>query len=151
MPRGRPAKPTIQKILEGNPGKRPLNMSEPKPRGALNMPEHMTTIGEIVWKRTIGAMPEGFFTSADTYALASYCEAVSTWHEATRYFAEGGSMIVRGSTGQDVPSPWIKIQADAARQINSFGVRLGLDPVARTSLNYNPSDEEEDEFGTLIN
>ena len=29
---GRPPKPTYLKVLEGNPGKRPLNENEPKPK-----------------------------------------------------------------------------------------------------------------------
>ncbi len=29
--RGRKPKPTALKVLEGNPGKRPLNLNEPKP------------------------------------------------------------------------------------------------------------------------
>lgn len=142
MPSGRIAKPTKLKELAGNPGKRVLKKNEPQASGLPVMPEGMTTIGQVVWKRMVGAMPKGIYTAADSYALASYCEAAAMWHEATSYFACGGSLIVKGSTGQEVISPWVKIQADSARQMAAIGARLGLDPASRQQLNAPPEDEQ---------
>ena len=37
--RGRKPKPTALKLLEGNPGNRPLNIAEPRPTGVPNCPD----------------------------------------------------------------------------------------------------------------
>lgn len=149
MTSGRIAKPTALKLIEGNRGKRKINKREPVATGLPAIPENMTTIGQVIWKRVVGSMPEAVYTTADSFLLGAYCEAVSMWMEATDYFAKGGDRIVKGSSGQDVVSPWVKIQADSARQILQIGARLGLDPAARQALNT-PKESAPDEFDGLI-
>lgn len=143
---GRTSKPTALKELAGNPGKRTLNKTEPKPTGGPREPEHMTTVGQVVWRRTIASMPPGFFTAADTYALASYCEAVAMWTEANIYFSGGGELIGKGSMQQPVVSPWIKIQADSARLMSQLGAKLGLSPVDRTNITMPEGQKDDNPF-----
>ena len=46
--RGRKPKPTALKVLEGNPGKRPLNLYEPTPEGDLpECPEWLENVKHI--------------------------------------------------------------------------------------------------------
>jgi phage terminase small subunit len=50
--RGRPPKPTALKVLEGNPGKRPLNQNEPKPeKKAPNCPSWLLPDAKKEWRR----------------------------------------------------------------------------------------------------
>lgn len=50
--RGRPPKPTAVKELEGNPGKRPLNKNEPKPKQtAPKCPSWLEPDAKKEWRR----------------------------------------------------------------------------------------------------
>ena len=50
--RGRKPKPTALKVLEGNPGHRPLNKKEPMPKGKLpRCPEWLEDDAKKEWKR----------------------------------------------------------------------------------------------------
>src|SRR4051812_21402132 len=50
--RGRKPKPTHLKLLDGNPGKRPLNAGEPKPERRIpTCPAHLNPTAKAEWKR----------------------------------------------------------------------------------------------------
>jgi phage terminase small subunit len=50
--KGRKPKPTILKLLEGNPGKKPLNMNEPKPEmTAPECPSWLEAEAQEEWHR----------------------------------------------------------------------------------------------------
>jgi len=50
--RGRKPKPTALKVLEGNPGKRPLNLNEPKPeKKASKCPSWLEPEAKKEWRR----------------------------------------------------------------------------------------------------
>ena len=69
--RGRKPKPTALKLLEGNPGKRPLNGREPvPPRAALKCPAWLLPEAKKEWKRLAPALEAmGVLTMADLTAF----------------------------------------------------------------------------------
>jgi phage terminase small subunit len=73
--RGRRPKPTRVKVLTGNPGKRPLNHSEPRPE--LSVPECPTQLGPVAqqeWSRLVGELTKlRMLTNLDRAALGAYC------------------------------------------------------------------------------
>jgi P27 family predicted phage terminase small subunit len=140
---GRRRTPTILKELADNPGKRPLNKNEPRPLGAPVMPKDMSKEAAAIWKRLITFMPAGVWTPLEADLLAAYCNAAATEQEATREL-NTSPKVVRGSSGNMVPSPWLKIRADSARLMVQLTVKLGLDPASR-SLLQQPSDEDDDD------
>lgn len=144
------AKPTALKKLSGNPGKRALNKSEPRPLGDPSRPTALTPNAKKIWAKLVVAMPEGVFTSADNYLLAAYCEAVATHQLATQHLSTG-DYETTGSTGQAKLSPWFGLQSDAARLIVTIGAKLGLDPTSRQNINTGTKEQVADEFSGLIN
>lgn len=148
----RTSTPTIIKEKAGNPGKRPLNKSEPQPSGNPVRPTVMTGAARKVWTRLVGAMPREVYTACDSALLAAYCEAVAAHATATKLIAgKDFEPIGTGSTGQQVIHPAYKLQADQARLIATLGQRLGLDPIARQSINTSPAQTDEgDPFASLI-
>ena len=82
--RGRRPKPTRLKVLTGNPGKRPLNESEPRPEPVV--PECPPELGEVArreWDRLAAELgPLRITTNLDRGALAAYCGAYALWAEA---------------------------------------------------------------------
>jgi P27 family predicted phage terminase small subunit len=150
MPAGRPSKPTRLKELAGNPGKRALNKAEPKPTGILAPPKTLSKDATAIWRHVVGAMPTGVFTSVDQGLLTAYCEAYAT-HQRATIALKTEPLMVTGSTGQMVVSPWVKLRADQARLMITLSARLGFDPISRAHLAAPNGDGPADEFAGLIN
>ena len=70
--RGRPPKPTAIKELEGNPGKRPLNKNEPKPKAkAPKCPPWLESDAKKEWRRLSKELEAmGLLTQVDMAAFA---------------------------------------------------------------------------------
>ena len=104
--RGRKPKPTAIKRLEGNPGKRPLNIYEPKPlKKAPTCPDWLDEEAKREWRRLAKTMEAmGVLTEADRAAFATYCDAYSKWKTATVFIDQHG-MIFKTPSGyiQQVP------------------------------------------------
>ena len=82
--RGRKPKPTTIKVLEGNPGRRPLNDREPQaPPGIPECPEFLGEEARAEWFRMAMVLTNmGLLTLADRSAFTTYCVACGRWVEA---------------------------------------------------------------------
>lgn len=66
MQRGRKPTATHLKVVTGNPGKRPLNKSEPKAAGELGSPPAgWTAEQKALWWEVVNAVPAGVLTGSD--------------------------------------------------------------------------------------
>ena len=81
---GAKPKPTALKLLEGNPGKRPTNKNEPRPKVFVpKPPAHLTDAALLEWKRVSEQLAMlGILTTLDRAVLAGYCQAYGRWSEA---------------------------------------------------------------------
>jgi hypothetical protein len=72
---GRPPKPTRLKVLQGNPGHRALNTSEPQPDAAdLNPPRWLKASGRRVWREYAPKLQGlGLLTQMDVETFAQAC------------------------------------------------------------------------------
>ncbi len=116
----------------------------------ITPPKSLTPAALLIWKEVVGGYPAGTYSTTDRHQLAVFCEAVATFQLATAMLAQEG-YIVTGSAGQSLPSPWVKIQRDAAALIDKIGPSVWATPTARESMKRGaekPSVEEE--FGGLI-
>lgn len=146
--RGRKPKPTKLKILNGNPGKRPLNLQEPKPRSGLPVcPDHLDEVARLEWdrlSRELAALE--LLTVLDQGVLAAYCVAWSRWAKAEKVIAKSNE-VIKGQSGTLYQNPYLAIANRALEQLHRFGALLGLDPSNRSRLvagNANPADDLED-------
>lgn len=89
-------------------------------------------------------MTPGVYQSTDTIMLTVLCEAVARFERASKAIAANGE-ITAGSQGQEVVSPWVRVQDTSMAAIIKLCGRLGLDPVARMSLTA-PEDNEDDDW-----
>jgi len=68
---GRKPKPTYLKIVAGNPGRRPLNKSEPRPVGTLETPpDWLTEDQKAGWRYVIEHSPRGLLKRLDSAYFA---------------------------------------------------------------------------------
>ncbi|WP_375173706.1 phage terminase small subunit P27 family [Pseudooceanicola sp.] len=133
--RGRKPKPTALKLLEGNPGGRPINHDEPKPtRSRPTCPSHLSPTAKAEWKRIAEEMENvGLLTRIDRVALAVYCQAYGKWVEAERKLAETPPLLKMPS-GYIQVSPWVTISNKQAELMAKYMAELGLTPSARSRL-----------------
>ena len=134
--RGRPRKPTALKILEGNPGKRPLNKKEPKPKkGVPSCPAWLMPDAKKEWKRLSPELEAmGLLSRIDMAAFAGYCQAYARWKEAEEFISKHGS-ILKTASGYIQQIPQVSIAQQNLKQMRSFCSELGLTPSARSRLN----------------
>jgi len=136
MPAGRPRTPTRMKELAGNPGKRPLNGAEPRPKKKRPpCPKHLQGEARKEWNRMAKQLFElGLLTQVDRAALAAYCQAWADWVRAHEELAQG-SMITVTEKGYPVLNPWWSVATTAAKQMKSFLTEFGMSPGSRSRLN----------------
>ena len=158
---GRPAKPTRLKIIEGNPGKRPINANEPEPeRGIPPIPAWLNEFPVAVeeWYRESGILDGmGLMTYADAPNLAHrvYLEAFLR-EIADRLRKEGLTYdVVRmDSIGNKIVQhnshPLLAKFKELAAEYRQIGSLLGLDAGSRSKMSVDPDWKKSKKFRGLI-
>lgn len=135
--RGRPAKPTAVKRMEGNRGHRRLNDNEPKPPIALTHepPEWLGEIARGEWVRLCSELEsQNMLTSWDWSVFAAYCESYGQWRELAALVEEDGASIMTPN-GYKTLNPDFLAMEKCRKSAISFGALLGLNPSDRARLN----------------
>jgi len=140
--RGRRPTPTRMKILTGNPGKRPLNVNEPRPEAAIpECPPELGPVAQKEWQRLVTELaPLRIITHLDRSALAAYCGAYGMWAEATEAIQKYGTMI-KSPTGYPVQSPYVSIANRQAEIMMRIASEFGFTPASRGRISAPVKDE----------
>ena len=133
--RGRKPKPTELKLLEGNPGKRPVNEKEPKPKKqAPRCPSWLEPEAKKEWKRMSKTLESiGVLTQVDGAAFAGYCQAYARWKEAEEFLTKHGT-IFKTPSGYIQQVPQVSIAQTYLKVMKDFCSEFGLTPAARTRI-----------------
>lgn len=133
--RGRKPKPTAVKVLEGNPGKRQLNLCEPQPEKKLpECPDWLEDEAKAEWNRLCKNLFElGLLTDLDMAAFASYCQAYARWKEAEEFITQHGS-IVKTKTGYWQQVPQVSIAHSNQKIMMQAAAEFGLTPSSRSRI-----------------
>ena len=136
MKRGRKAKPTAVKRLEGNRGRRPLNDREPKPLAPASLapPDWLGPVALEYWRRLAPQLQAiGLLTALDVDLLATLCDAWQKKHDArTQLDADGAYHWTE--SGFPVAHPALAQEHKATELIRKLNSELGLTPSARAGL-----------------
>jgi P27 family predicted phage terminase small subunit len=140
--RGRRPKPTRLKVLTGNPGKRPLNVNEPRPEAAV--PECPVELGPVArreWDRLAVELSSlRILTNLDRAALAAYCGAYAMWAEATEAIQKFGTMV-KSPSGYPQQSPYVAVANRQAEIMMRIASEFGFTPASRSRIATPPNDE----------
>jgi phage terminase small subunit len=134
--RGKKPKPTNLKLLEGNPGKRPLNEREPKPKRIMpvcpgwikkdaEMLAEWELIGPILFRL-------GILTEADGPAFAALCFNYCQFERYARKARAGGNRAIDGSPGKG-PS-FQELARKYYEDLRKGWAMFGMTPSDRTAL-----------------
>lgn len=146
--RGPPPKPTHLKVLEGNPGKRPLNTREPQPqKAAPRCPEWLTGEGRAAWRRLTALLKGmGLLTVADADAMAGYSLTYARWREAEQFLSAHGLVFpLRDEQGRVrcmQQFPQVAIARNALLLLKAYQQEFGLTPSSRSRIVL-PVEEED--------
>lgn len=150
--RGRKPKPTVLKLREGNPGKRPINAREPvPPEGVPDAPSFLDAEARAEWDRTsevLAAM--GLLTQADRSALAAYCVAYSRWVQAEAQVAKFGTIVKSPEKGFPMKSPYLTVADQALEAMRKLMVEFGLTPSSRSRIRLPENGRSVDEFDAFV-
>lgn len=142
MTRGRKPKSVAQKILEGNPGKRPLNV-EPSlgGKGELRKPLGLTDGAGRLWDEWVPTLSAGgLFDLGDALLLAQFFEAMNLANMAALQIeacGENGLMLdYVNNYGERVfkKNPLVSQWNTAVQRMEKLGSMFGLSPSDRARL-----------------
>ncbi len=135
MTMGRPPLPTKLKLLNGNPGKRPLPENEPKPReGVPTRPAWLLPEAKREWNRLVAELePIGLLTKVDRATLAAFCQCWARYVEAEADITAGGIDYVTDK-GFHGTRPSVGMTVKMLEKMATYGAKLGLSPADRTRL-----------------
>jgi P27 family predicted phage terminase small subunit len=153
-------KPTALKRLEGNPGKRPLNDSEPS--YAVEAPEKPVIVmlypeASAEWDRVVPELvASGVMTRVDLAALTCYCLAWAHVAQAEVEIHAHGILVpvmVEDADGAYIDSGNRKKNAavtvlnESMRNVRAFASEYGITPASRTKVKVEkPATEDPLDF-----
>jgi P27 family predicted phage terminase small subunit len=139
---GRKPTPTALKIVQGNPGKRPLPQHEPRPPVGAEMPDWLSDEAKAHWPMVAAQLTEaGILTEIDAQALALYCEAFARWRHANEQVVKFGP-VVKAPSGFPVQSPFLAICNKAWDQMMKALIEFGMTPSSRSRVYAQDVQEE---------
>ena len=147
MATGRRPKPTVVKLITGNPSGRPLNFAEPQPRRRMPQPpDCLTEEARTEWHRVAKELHAlGVLTALDAGVLAAYSTSFARWKTAERAIAamatEDNAHGLLGTTTRGAPAqnPLVWTAAKAMADTVRYADALGLTPASRSRLTGTPS------------
>src|ERR1700686_3690928 len=127
--RGRKPKPTKLKLLQGNPGKRPLPENEAKLEASLPEPPEIIRGAALVeWNFIVPLLHgAGLLTKIDGRALGAYCQTYARWCKAENYLEKHGT-VIKSDKGQPMMSPYLKVANVALQQWTRMLAEFGMTP-----------------------
>jgi P27 family predicted phage terminase small subunit len=127
---GHNRKPTWLKVLQGNPGRRPLHLEgEPQPRVALpRCPPQLGDAAKAEWKRIAPQLYKlGLLTLIDRAALTGYCAAYGTFIEAEAALRQAG-------LDEAIERVLRKISCSSLAMMHRYATEFGMTPASRTRV-----------------
>lgn len=149
---GPPKTPTRLAALRGNPGKRPVNQQEPKPRPASDDCPTWIADDPVARETWDELAPElvrlGLLTALDRQALAGGCRWWSVYRRADA--ALSGTLTAETRSNGETARPEVAIALKAFSAAMTIFGRFGVTPSERTRLVSPEPDAPDDPLERLL-
>ena len=136
MKPGRKSKPSALKLIDGNPGKRPLNAHEPKPQKVYepDPPEGFDELQTAKWQEVTAKLAKvRVLTELDLDALEIYCREWVNMHLAIADIAVRGKLMTTPGGGVMWNPNWSQYKHSQS-VCRSIMAEFGMTPSTRTNL-----------------
>lgn len=148
MVRGPKPKPTHLKLLQGNPGKRPIpkNLAAPV-EDLVEPPAWFDKSLKKAWGYAIASAPRGLLKKLDASTLAIWVIAEDLHRKASKHLRRG--MLITSPNGHKVQSPYLSILNRQALIMMKAAAELGFTPSSRSRVTVTPPPETGNPFADL--
>jgi P27 family predicted phage terminase small subunit len=137
-------KPTNLKLLEGNPGKRPIKKQPKLEIKKLKCPIWLNKEAKKEWKRVFTLLEKsGLISDIDMTIFAMYCQNYARWKQAEEEL-NSEKLKISGQRGPII-NPLIKISQTYQTRLKISIEKLGLSPSDRANLDIAMNDNNEDD------
>ena len=150
-------KPTALKILEGNPGKRPLPKNEPKPAPVVKVPappDWLNKEAKELWKDLAPKLERiGLLTEVDLATFATGCQAWGKHVEMERYLKKHGETYFytnKAGEENEVKRPQVLIGKEAFDRFYKIMGEFGLSPGSRTRIEVKSTEDGMDPMEKIL-
>ncbi|MDM4718470.1 phage terminase small subunit P27 family [Micromonospora sp. WMMA1363] len=134
------------KMLQGNPGNRPVGAKAASKTGCPSPPADLRGEAFAEWSRITAYLERvGRIEAVDYAALVVYCSAWALFDSARRALDEHGPLVV-GRDGGLVKNPAAQVMRDASDTMLKFGGRFGFTPRDRQNLGIGADVEGGDDL-----
>ena len=153
--RGRKPKPTALKLIEGNPGQRPLNQNEPKPKPvAPKPPTWMSKGAKKIWKEYAPKLERlNLLTEVDGMAFANLCQEQDDTIRRQKVLNEHGDTMeytnTKGETNT-ITRPEALLVHKGRQIIKAYCAEFGLTVSARGRIQLPGQTDQGDEMEQLL-
>lgn len=148
--RGRKPKPVELKVLEGNPGKRPLPEVPEHSALTASPPEELPALGRNLWRRLVREFGETKLLQAtDREALLVMCDLWAVYCDAMAKTRAIGTLVKATHHNSDraavTINPAWRVARDAIRELEQLWARFGLTPADRARIGMGGQGDEDDD------
>ena len=140
-----PKKPASIRKLEGNRGHRPI----PQEIATVGRPEPPTWLTQKQrdrWDEIVASLLH--LTAADQQVCERMAVAWATFRQTCQLINQS-SLLTRGRDDEPVRNPLLSVRRQAAQEMETCGMALGLSPLARMRLTA-PDQDEDDLLSRLL-
>ena len=152
--RGPTKKPTKFKVLEGNPGNRPLDPDPPAvpPRTRIpTPPRNMGKHGRREWRRIAKILIElGVLTDLDMTLFTAYCHTFHEYYVAQLEVTKLGTIMKYKRTGAIYQNPYLAVKRQALKEMKDLSAKFGLSPADRARILSGTKDDNDDALGRWL-
>lgn len=133
---GRKAKPTALKLIQGNPGNRPINKHEPQPAKVYSpdAPSGFDDLETAKWFEVTAKLAKiRLLTELDLDAIEVYCREWVNYHHAIADIADRGKLMQTPQGGVMWNPSWTQLK-HSQKICRSIMAEFGMTPSTRTTL-----------------
>jgi P27 family predicted phage terminase small subunit len=149
--RGRKPKPSHLRVVDGNPGRRPLNEDEPQTKAEIpDAPPHwLSDTAKDVYTTTLKDCPEGLLRDLDLSMFARWCFHHDQFRQAQDAVSRYGQFVKNGKSPVPAQNPALAVANKQSLIMAKLEAEMGFTPSSRSRVRIDRKNRPASAFGAL--
>ena len=126
-------KPAALRLLEGNPGRRPIK-PEIQGKGRPVKPEGLNDLQIKMWDRIVSSFPDGYLTQADELTIERLIRTWTLYRKCCDALQNDERILYKDSHGKITKNPYYGVLRSLEQTLDRLTKELGLSPLSRSRI-----------------